>query len=231
MSENFSVGIYKYATIPNSKTAKIWNAVNLQTTNSGISDINYAQPVEIPSYVYHNNIKYEIVEIGLSSFRNCTHVPKMIIPPTIITIKKWAFDWLISCTEFIFLPGSKLTTISSDSFCRCYSIKTLILPNSIRTIENYSISYMKSLKYVYICGNPSIETDIFKDYVKGYEVVAPDDLEIFVPFEFTGTLVYRTFKKSYFNKVCDFTIKCNSYPNSTLYLRYSSCFAILCISL
>ena len=172
-------------------------------------DVNYSNPVQIPSYVYYKNIKYEIVEIGLSAFRNCKYIPKVIIPPTVITINTWAFDWLISCTEFVFLPGSKLTTIAFDGFCRCYSLKTLVIPSSIRTIEDSGISYMKSLKYLYICGNPSIGADIFKDS-RDFDEVAPDDLKIFVPFEFNGTSEFRNFTKSYFPQLCEFSIKYNS---------------------
>ena len=221
MSVNFTVGIYKYATIPNTKTAKIGDAISQHTSCSGISDVNYSRPVEIPSYVYYKNIKYEIVEIGISAFRRCRCIPKVTIPPTIITIRTWAFDWLISCKEIVFLPGSKLTTISSDSFCRCYSITTLVIPNSVRTIENNALPYLKSLKYLYICGNPSIGADIFKDSQKGNDEVAPDDLVIYVPFEFTGSSEKRNFTKSYYNKVCDFTIKCNSCSYCSYYFYFS----------
>ena len=230
MSVNFTVGIYKYATIPNTKTAKIGDAISQHTSCSGISDVNYSRPVEIPSYVYYKNIKYEIVEIGISAFRYCSYIPKIVIPPTIITINTWAFDLVTGCTEFVFLPGSRLTTIAYDAFSRCYSVQTLVIPSSVRIIEDCSLSYMSSLKYLYICGNPSIGADILRDSKKGYDKVAPDDLKIIVPFEFNGTSALRPFAKSYYSNVCDFTIKCNSCLNNRHNLRFSHTFAIMFIS-
>ena len=227
---NFTVGIYKFTTIPDSKTATIGDAIDQNTNNSAILDINYNCPVEIPSYANFNNIKYEIVEIGLSAFRYCRQIPKVTIPPTIITINTWAFDWLTACKEIIFLPGSKLSIIKPSAFCRCYLIQTLVLPNSVRIIEDGGIAYMKSLKYLYICGNPSIGADIFRDYQKGNDEVAPDDLVIYVPFEFNGTSHLRNFTKIYYNQVCDFTIKCNShlYCSHDFYFSYIQLQVIIC---
>lgn len=231
MAVNFSEGIFKYTTIPDSKTAKIGNAIDKETCNSGILDVNYSHPVKIPEYAYHDNVKYEIVEIGISAFRYCRYIPKVTIPPTIITINYWAFNWLISCKEFVFLPGSKLTTIVSGAFSRCYSITTLVLPNTVRSISDYGLAYLGSLKTLYICGNPSISEDIFWDTVKDEgDVVAPSDLQIYVPFEFTGTSTYRNFTKTYFNKVCDFTIKCKTCFDCTLDLHLATLFTIIFIS-
>lgn len=172
----------------------------------GLIDQNYNNVVRIPRYCVNNSIRYEIIEIGSSAFRICQNIPKFIISQTIRIIMPYAFDICTICTDIIFAPGSRLETLTSNALCRMYNIRKIIIPNSVKILETHCINYMKGLQELYICGNPStIGDDILFDKAVN-DVTAPQDLKIFVPYDFDKTLTYRSVIKSEYNRVCDLVI-------------------------
>lgn len=113
----------------------------------------------------------------------------------------------VGCTEFIFAPGCQLETIPFYAICRLYSLEKLIIPSSVKNIESKAIVCMQTLKKLYICGNPTVGEDpLYDKYIEYNDIIAPPDLQIFVPLDFSGQFGSRTLTKEAYHHRCDLVI-------------------------
>ncbi|MBE6558888.1 MAG: PKD domain-containing protein [Ruminococcaceae bacterium] len=74
--------------------------------------------------------------IGMSAFRNCTTLTKVILPDSVETIDEYAFS---GCANLVSVEFSdSLTTIGNYAFQNCNSLEAVVLPDSLEIIGDYA---------------------------------------------------------------------------------------------
>lgn len=104
----------------------------------------------IPESVIHDQVGWEVVEIGRSAFQGCDALSSVSIPNSVTTIGYCAFQacGLVSVS----LPNS-VTTIDEMAFYGCTSLASVELPNSLTTIGTSAFGLCRSLTSVVIPGS------------------------------------------------------------------------------
>lgn len=191
-----------YTVLEINKTVKL--GTNASEVATGLVNRHVDYRIVIPPFVFYNETKYEVVEMGSNCMRMASKLPKLKIPATVRRIMFKALDLCYNLTEIDFSPGSKLEYIDF-SFLRLYSLTTLVIPASVQTIVERGLGYCKNLRNIYICGN-ALKSDKVFDFVNDPENPNPKDAQIFVSFDY----IYDTFgglnvTKGYFQDVCTFS--------------------------
>ncbi|MDD2489459.1 MAG: leucine-rich repeat domain-containing protein, partial [Bacteroidales bacterium] len=132
----------------------------------------YKGSISIPQDVTYNNIKYIVVAIGESAFRDCFMLEEVSLPQTIKSINQSAFD-ACNSLKSISIPNS-VTNISSYAFYSCRSLKNVKLSNSISIIGISVFEDCSSLSSIEIPNSVvSIENSAFRGCVSLEKIVFP----------------------------------------------------------
>lgn len=78
--------------------------------------------IAIPEIAKDGETEYTVISIGELSFRECTRITSVIIPPSVTSIGNEAFIACISLTS-VTIPAS-VTSIGKNAFAFCNSLKT-----------------------------------------------------------------------------------------------------------
>lgn len=141
------------------------------------SHSNYSgkEIADIPSSVTYESKPYKVTSVGDHAFNHCGDLKKVIIPNTVKTIGKYAFEY---CSVQSVTIGDSVTTIGEMAFVFCNSLKSLTIPNSVLTIEQCAFAYTDSLAYVTI-GNSvtSIGSQAFRESKGLKALIIPNSVQ------------------------------------------------------
>ena len=165
------------------KTAAIGNTSSTLEPNA--VDKTYSSDIVIPSFVYHSNKKYEVVEISWNAFNQCNETKHLTIPGSIIALRRACFHGMTSVETFEIKGASRLETIELHAFARMYKLKSLVLPYYAYNITQQCFACLLSITDIYICCITEITSDVFRDYRK--DDLTNPNLVIHVPKMYNGT--------------------------------------------
>ena len=164
MVDYFVVNGINYSIINNEKkTARVGLYEKVDSKKPNAVDRNFNLPVNIPPYVFYNQEKYEVSEIGAEAFRTCDQIEIVKLPYTIVCLRYAAFDSCVNITSFTFPYGSRLETIEKNGLSRIYKLTELSLPFTIKTLKNESLACLEGLKDLYYCSSEPVVEDVFRD--------------------------------------------------------------------
>ena len=101
---------------------------SLQLTYASESYNSYSGDIVIPSTVSHDGTSYDVTQIGMSAFRNCTGLTSVTIPSTVEFIGTYAFYGCTALTE-ITIPNS-VTQLGGYLFAFSTALESVTLPES-----------------------------------------------------------------------------------------------------
>ncbi len=128
---------------------------------SGEGDMCYYYSYEdIPWLSYRNDIKYLIIQDGVTSiddgaFWECSNLVSITIPDSITTIRSFVFEGCTSLTNVV-IPNS-VTAIEDAAFSACKSLTSIAIPDSVTYIGTMAFIECENLKSVVI---PDSVTDM-----------------------------------------------------------------------
>ncbi len=108
-------------------------------------------------------IPNSVTTIGKYAFQDCIDITEVIIPNSVTSIPEYAFSGCKNLTNVV-LPNA-LEHIGDDAFAACSSLKTVDIPNSVKTIGRSAFSDCINLVNV-----------VVPDSVKTVEYYAFDDV-------------------------------------------------------
>ena len=97
--------------------------------------------VTIPGYVQG----YTVTAVGVSSFKGCEQITKVIIPNTVEGIYNAAF-WKCGLKEIEI--GNGVTKVDDYTFWECNNLKAIVFPSSLKTLNRCAISDCPALKEI-----------------------------------------------------------------------------------
>jgi hypothetical protein len=111
-------------------------------------------------------------EIGRSEFYLCTLLQRIIIPNTVKTIKKWAFE---QCSGLMSVTlGNGLQEIGDGAFSGCTSLQEIVIPNAVKAIPKYLFLHCSGLITVTLRdGIEEIRKEAFKECTSLQRIVIP----------------------------------------------------------
>ena len=121
-------------------------------------------------------IPESVIEIGISAFKNCKSLKKMILPNSLKHIADNTFFGCDSLKEVSF-PDS-LESIGRSAFLDCGSLREVILPNSLKSMGNAAFYDCNGLKKITLPNSLKHIADKAFGYCENLkEITFPDSLE------------------------------------------------------
>ena len=108
------------------------DATGLLVTYKDTQYGTYHGDVAIPASVTHDGETLDVVGIGQSAFRNCSHLTSVSIPVTVRSIERHAFRNCINLHEIVLPQG--VTSIGAQAFAYCYQMKRVQLPLGLERV-------------------------------------------------------------------------------------------------
>ena len=133
------------------------------------------------------------VTIGPNAFKNCTAIPEIFIPNSVVEIDDQAFGGCSALKTISFDEHSCLTRIGNIAFADCKSLSSsLVFPFYLETVGNMAFSICTSLTYVKLNSKlREIGTGAFGTCFKLENVIVPEDYVL----ESIGTTAFSSCKK------------------------------------
>ena len=94
---------------------------------------SYSGSIEIPSFIFINEVEYKIASIGDYAFSGCTGLASITIPNSVTSIGAGTFSGC-RCLTSITIPNS-VTSIGAGAFSGCTGLASITIPNSVTSIE------------------------------------------------------------------------------------------------
>ena len=129
---------YEILTMGETNTVKVIN-------NSNYKNL---QTVSIPNSITFGGTKFDVVEVGGSSFAFCKNLTSVTIGNSVTTIGWNAFYECSGLTSVTI--GNSVTEIGESSFSDCKSLTSIVIPNSVITIGDYAFQSCSKLTSVTI---------------------------------------------------------------------------------
>lgn len=119
------------------------------TYNGSIKDkkiLSISGEIEIPDRVKHDNVVYEVNEIGAKAFSNAKHLKKIVIPSNVKRIGDFAFEACDSLEKVVF-PGN-IITFGQGVFFKCSQITDVSIGSDWKEIDFTMFRWSKKLTSV-----------------------------------------------------------------------------------
>lgn len=119
------------------------------TYNGSIKDkkiLSISGEIEIPARVKHDNVVYEVNEIGAKAFSNAKHLKKIVIPSNVKKIGDFAFEACDSLVKVVF-PGN-IITFGQGVFFKCSQITDVSIGSDWKEIDFTMFRWSKKLTSV-----------------------------------------------------------------------------------
>ena len=150
-----------------------------------------------------------VKKIGYSAIANCRLLERVILPDSMESITRYAFNCDISLS-YVHLPAN-LQSIGQDAFMGCYSLENIKIPDSVSVIDTLAFDDCMNLKKIVlpekitsvkegtfsICDNltevffpknlKTIEKDAFSDCFSLKKIILPDGLESIGEYAFNSS--------------------------------------------
>ncbi len=167
-------------TIPDSVITVGINAFdNTEWFNNQPDGVVYAGKV---AYLYKGDmpentslvLKDGTVSISDSAFNKCTNLTELIIPDSVMSIGRLAFEYC-NFTE-IKIPDN-VKSIKYGLFYGCKNLKKIIIPDSVETIDSYAFYYCTNLTDIILPDSiTSIKYNAFSDCSGLEEITIPNSI-------------------------------------------------------
>ena len=137
----------------------------------------------IESIYYIDGVPYTVIEITNYAFYNCKSIESVVIPDTVTTIGKSAFEFTTlknvtigngvanigmnafrQCYDLETVTmGKGVTTIGAHAFNSCYNLKTIKIPNGVDCIDTSTFNGCSALETLYLgSGVTKIDANAFE---------------------------------------------------------------------
>lgn len=227
-----NINIFYYAALPG--TYKPVYQPVIDTFVEGVIDLN-----EVWSENGGVGTHYQVTDIGVNAFVNCSGLTTVIIPNNVSSISEGAFahctgmtsitipNRLTSIGNLAFQNCSALTSITipnrvnsigNSAFVDCKSLTSITIPNSVTSIGNYAFSGCTNLEKVYseITNVYNIDTSVFS--------YGSENATLYVPQGLLNTYITTPGWNVFFNieekksEILDssFILSCNSKGSVTI---------------
>ena len=97
---------------------------------------SYSGSIEIPSFIFINEVEYKIASIGDYAFYGCSGLTSITIPNSVTSIGAGAFSECTYLTS-ITIPNS-VTSIGDYAFSECTYLTSITIPNSVTSIGDHA---------------------------------------------------------------------------------------------
>lgn len=132
--------------------------------------------IDMPAEVEKDGKKYQIVEIGVSAFKQNKKIKKVVFPQGLTVIRDEAFNGCDGIEEIVF--SNTIQTIGENAFKGCFKLSKIELPQSLEKIGEHCFEYCKSATSVTIPqGLKVISAKAFTNCEKLESVVISDGVE------------------------------------------------------
>lgn len=145
VTDDYDTSNHGYAFNNTNKTAVIGSTKNGKAQDKG--------SLVVPSYVIRSGIKYTVVGIGESAYRNSSELTDVAIPDNVKTIEKYAFAYAANLTNVTI--GKGVQTIGDSAF-RQTALSSVIVPDNVKTIE--SGAFVNNIKLTNVTIGRGVET-------------------------------------------------------------------------
>jgi hypothetical protein len=142
---------------------------------------NGKETVEIPD-IFENR---KVTIIDESAFAEDTFLRNVIVPDSVIHIKRSAFQNCINLESVIL--SSRLEIIGIQAFNECHKLKQIFVPNSVINIGRFCFSSCRNLNVVHLSKNlQRISNGLFDDCYKLESINIPQSVESIGTGSFNG---------------------------------------------
>ena len=94
---------------------------------------------------YIDTIRYPVIGLYYSTFRNCDSLTSVVLPSTITSIPYCCFG---DCSRLKSVTiGSGVTSINSWAFSGCFALQSLYVPESVTSISNSAFNALRHIEY------------------------------------------------------------------------------------
>ena len=107
---------------------------------------DYKGDITIPATVTYEGATYNVIEILISAFYNCTELSSITLPSSIDQVLDWAFEGCTGLTTVTFPEGVRF--ISNSVFYNCTNLTSVTFPESVTHIGDWVFEGCSSLKTV-----------------------------------------------------------------------------------
>lgn len=107
---------------------------------------DYKGDITIPATVTYEGATYNVTEILISAFYNCTELSSITLPSSIDQVLSWAFEGCTGLTTVTFPEGVRF--IDNSVFYNCTNLSSVTFPESVTHIGDWVFEGCSSLKTV-----------------------------------------------------------------------------------
>ena len=145
---------------------------------------SYSGSIEIPSFIFINEVEYKIASIGDYAFYGCSGLTSITIPNSVTSIGAGAFSECTYLTS-ITIPNS-VTSIGDYAFSECTYLTSITIPNSVTSIGDHAFSECTYLTSITIPNSvTSIGDYAFSDCTNLTSITIPNSVTSIGDFAFS----------------------------------------------
>ena len=137
-AESVNIGDLYYNLDENSHSAEV----------TSMPSGKYSGNISIPESVDYNSVTYNVTNIGLSAFQECSGLTSVTIPNGVTSIGDYAF-YKCKVLQSVTIPNS-ITSIGEQAFGNCTGLTSVVIPNSVTSIGERAFFVCKSLTSIEI---------------------------------------------------------------------------------
>ena len=107
---------------------------------------DYKGDITIPATITYEGATYNVIDILIAAFYNCTELTSITLPSSIDQVLDWAFEGCTGLTTVTFPEGVRL--ISNSVFYNCTNLTSVTFPESVTYIGNWVFEGCSNLETV-----------------------------------------------------------------------------------
>ena len=139
----------------------------------------YSGTLNIPEAVTYDGVTYSVQSVGQYAFFNMKELQAVVIPKSVTTFEKHAFEKSKNLARVAFSNKDKgLLSVGDSAFYQCTKLSSITLPNSTKRIGHSAFRYCSSLNKVSLGSSLNyINEYAFADCKKLDNVTLPESLK------------------------------------------------------
>lgn len=131
-----------------------------ETATSVSGETEYNGDVIIPSSVDFESVKYSVIQIKTTAFKQCINLTSIFIPESVKSIGTSAFQDCSGLTEIVIPDG---VSILNGVFSGCSGLLSVTIPATVETIGDFTFKNCTSLETIKVlrATPPTIKSSAF----------------------------------------------------------------------